>query len=352
MRNATLHETRLLQRAVSRLREVLPAGWYADLEESSRTSATADGILTIQTPRGPRFAFVIEAKLRIASTAMVEQAMARHSEPLPTVLIAEYVTDPARRRCEDAGMSYLDTTGWAYLRDDHGLLLTRQGAQRPPADPSVKRNRIERLDGPGASRVIRALWNARGRVGVREVAAMAMTTPGTVAKVLPALERYGAITRDAAGGVEHVHPRLLIERWIQDYRFRATNPAQAWYLSPRGLPPVFNALTGSEDELTVTGYHGAVRYLPPAIVPVVPERELIAYTPDPEGIAKRLNLRPAAPGAGNVLLVLPRDASLVTDGPGFAPLPQVIADLLTMDGRYPELGAQVFETVTDTPWER
>lgn len=356
MRDTLNRETPLLGRALRELRRTLPETWTVEVLDEAPTLGRGqdqlDAVLKVSPPQGASFAFGVDIKAKIASGAKqaVSRARELHGRPLPVLMVTEYAAPPLRRACEEAGLSYLDTSGWAYLRDDSGLLLRSEGAERAPVDPARRRNEITRLDGPGSSRVVRTLWDANLPIGVRELAIVASVSPGTVTKVLPALERHGAVVRDDAGRIKRLDRGLLLQRWVQDYNFPTTNHEVALFLSPRGIDRILVGLENARLPATLTGYQGAKQYLPPSTVAVVPQTQLVAYTGEPDVLARDLALLPASPQSANVVLVVPRDGSLLRKDVRPAPAPQVIADLLTMGGRYPELGIQVFESLTNQPW--
>ncbi|WP_432507233.1 helix-turn-helix domain-containing protein [Kineococcus arenarius] len=268
------------------------------------------------------------------------------------LILTDYANPSLRQACEAVGLGYLDETGWILLRDDRsGLFVRNQGAARAPGP--ARSTAMIRLDGPGASSVIRALWSAQAPIGVRDLAAQARVSPGTAAKVLPALAQYGAISRDTKGTVIHIDRRLLIERWTQDYGIYTTNPEVHWLLAPRGpdyahvqLGEVRAPLGPLNDGIALTGYLGALFNLPrepEKIYPVIPHTLMAIYSEDPTHLAEVLRLRKATPTTANVVLIKPRDRSLLQSLPLSVPLPQVLADLLTMGGRFSELAEQLFE---------
>lgn len=354
----------MLREAVDRLRALLPPSWTIKLVEQPHgvDRDHLDGLLELRPPRGHKIDFAVEVKLSTQRFS-TEVLMARYlnlPKGLTPLIVTDYANPAMRRAYEEAGTSYLDLTGWVYLReDDAGLFLRSQGALRAPAAPTKRGTAMGRLDGPSASQIVRTLWDTPLPVGVRELASFAGVSPGTVAKVLPALASYGAVVRTAGGAVEQVDRRLLIERWIQDYGIYTTNPEVHWHLAPRG-PGYAHAdllkLSVNPDALGpgvgLTGYLGTMLALPDETYAVIPNTLMAVYCADPNFLALQLKLRPATPTTGNVVLIRPKDESLLCPSPLPVPLPQVMADLLTMGGRFPELAEQLFEIVatqaTDT----
>ena len=192
-------------------------------------------------------------------------------------------------------------------------------------------------------------------IGVRELAAEAEVSPGTVAKILPTLAQDGAVERTATGAVELVRRRLLLSRWVADYSFAASNSEVRWYLAPRGLDHVLS-LISQQNEVTA-GSLALREYLPAGTVPVTPLMIAAFYTADPEIIATQIGLVSAAPGTANVALARPADETLLSLGPtkgrpGFVPVSQALADLLTLPGRAREEAEQLIDylATTDPAW--
>lgn len=341
---------------MQRLRGLLPSTWEVDLYpevEDKRTRLRHDADLVVRTPSGETV-FVVEVKASEQGSRSAQDAVnqLRHlAQGQPALVVTNFANPALRQVCEDAGVSYLDETGWVYLRaDSTGLFVVHQGAKRSPS--SEKRDAtMSRLDGPGASAVIRSLWEIDAPIGVRALASRATVSPGTAAKVLPSLARYGAVERDSSGVVTVVDRRLLLERWVQDYGFFTTNSEVHWRLAPRGpdvayeqLQQRYGPLSNEADvPMALTGYLAALTALPKGVNPVIPHTLLSVYALDPELVASSLALKSATRQTANVVIVKPRDASLLRSHPLPVPVPQALADLMTMGGRFPELAEQLFE---------
>ena len=97
--------------------------------------------------------------------------------------------------------------------------------------------------------------------------------------------------------------------------------------------------------MAFTGHLGGSVNLPEKTYAVIPDTLLSVYSEDPSRLGDALRLRRATPTTANVVLIRPRDRSLLQPYPLPVPVPQVLADLLTMGGRFPELAEQLFETV-------
>lgn len=361
--NWGLGETSLLHEGLERLIRLLPATWRIELHEAeSRSERTrSGGLVTLQPPGRPPSFFSVIVRLSTSRTQMrdvVDRTRLPH-HGAPAIILTDYASPALRAACEAAGIGYLDLTGWAYLQHDAtGLFVRSQGALRAPAPPTRRGAAMVRLSGPSAGKIIRALWSAELPIGVRELAAASSVSPGTVAKVLPTLASYSAVTRNPEGTVTRVDHRLLSERWTQDYGIYTSNPEVRWHLDPRGVDHAYDrltALSGREDrgKVGLTGSIAARLALPRDRYTVIPHTLLSSYSEDPNRLAHALGLRAASPATANVVLIRPKDEQLLGYETDPVPIPQLVADLLTMGSRYPELAEQVLDlTNPHTPFPR
>lgn len=348
-------ETRIVEDAAAALVAALPDSWRV-IARAEHAEPHFDATLTVVSPSGWKSVLPAEIHRSTRDSArgvVARVARWRPAAPGTPVVLADYASPVLRSLCEEGGINYIDATGWVYLRDDSaGLFVRNQGAEKPPGKTGRRDSMMTKLDGPGASHVIRALWSARLPAGVRDLAKQAKVSPGTVSKVLPALVSYGAIVRDQSSSVVEVDRRRLIERWTLDYNIYNTNSDFVLGLSPRGADHALKRIAelvasgGDNGAGTVvfTGYLAATFYLPEGTAPVVPHAQLACYVDDPQRLAADLKLRPAKPATANVLIVRPRDPSLLQAPSAVVELPQAIADLATMGGRWEELAQQLLET--------
>jgi len=349
---------------VDRLSDLLPDTWRLLLESAPRgpQGRQPDALLTVTSPAGASSTFVIEAETssRMSTRVLVDIASQRAAQAqLPGIIATDYAHPTLRAACLDAGLSYLDTTGWTYLRDDRmGLFVTAQGALRAPRPPRAAS--MGRLDGPGASQVIQTLFDASLPVGVRDLAAAADVSPGTAAKVLPALAKAGVVERDHAGRVISCNRSGLLSRWTEDYDFARSNRDVAWLLAPRGPEWVMTELLNMSvheqgldltSRFAATGSLAARRLLPRDTLSVIPLALVSLYSAKPGALAERLRLRPATKSTANVVLARPRDVALLDARPVFdgylrlAPRARVLADLLTLEGRFVDEAEQLLESI-------
>lgn len=344
------------------LRKELPSLWSAQVRSEPSAASEAGGrpkvSIVITTPGSAEVVFAAEVSTFGRGSAIDAAnlgSLLRDVLGMPTVLITDFANPALRAACIRAGIGFADTTGWLRLvSDTPPLLINSQGAAR--SEPTSRQARTTRLNGPASARVIRRLLEVQMPIGVRELAAEAEVSPGTVAKILPTLAQDGALERAETGAVELVRRRLLLSRWVADYSFAASNREVRWYLAPRGLDHVL-PLISQQNEVTATGSLALREYLPAGTVPVTPLTIAAFYTADPKIIATRIGLVNAAPGTANVALARPADETLLSLGtrkgrPGLVPVSQALADLLTMPGRAREEAEQLIDylATTDPAW--
>jgi hypothetical protein len=346
-----IDETGLVDRAVSSLRTNLPASWRAEVGAGP---GEHDAVLTISNRAMSPVRFAIESKYttHVSADQVVNQLRAfAEIGPRPLLFVTEYVNPPLRRECEKRGISYLDTTGWAYLINDEPLILIRtEGASKPPS-PRANAH-TARLNGPAAGRTIRCLLELDPPLGIRELATLSSSSPAAVSKLMPALVDAGAVDRSSDGAITRIRRRTLLDRWTADYSFMNSNGVVLDYLAPRGLPRTLEQLR-ERDDVCVTGSAAGRTYLPSAIISVVPLSLLTLYSKDITGIADSLKLVRTDRSTSNIMVTTPRDPELLKNprlsAQGFpiVPIGQVLADLLTLPGRMGQEAEQIVESLAE-----
>jgi DNA-binding HxlR family transcriptional regulator len=355
MRNEAIWETLVVEAAITR---ALPPAWSLQMRPSNGEDRGVDGIAELIGPNQQRVTFALEVKRSgpVSSTGLVDQlttVAARAPEPL--LFVTDYINPTLRAGLSDAGISFADGTGWVRIvRDEPLLLVSQQGASKAPK--SRETSNITRLNGKAASRIIRALLECPVPLGVRELAELTDTSPGSVSKLLPTLAADGAVERDG-GAVVKVRKRTLLDRWTQDYAFLNSNSLVLDYLAPRGLTPVLNALRQRSD-VCVTGSGAARTYLPESTSSVLPLTQLTCFARDPQGLASDLQLVRTDRSTANVIVTRPADPQLLVnpsrtqDGLPVVPVSQALADLVTLPGRAAQEADQLIDVLaaTDPAW--
>lgn len=338
-RNNGVDETTVVKTAASILQDRLPKTWHADATAGpQQTPGGYDAVLTLSSPDGAGVAYLVKAKSvpRGSAKEMVDQlrVLASAGTDQPLLFITEYVNPPLRRELEDAAISYLDTTGWAYLTSgDPAVMIRLEGASKPPRPR--ENAATTRLNGPAAARAIRCLLQAQPPLGIRELAKRSSTSPAAVSKLMPTLADAGAIERSANGTITRIRRRTLLDRWIADYSFMNSNGVVLDWIAPRGIARTLERIR-ERDDIVVSGSAAAREYLPVGMVSVVPLGLLALYGDDIAGIAHSLGLIRADRRISNVVITKPRDQTLLDNAErspsGFqaVPVAQALADLLTL----------------------
>jgi len=95
-----------------------------------------DAMLTLTSADRTEATFAVEAKSTPRGSAQDVVRQLRAMVPTDNtqlLFITEYASPPLRRELEEAGISYLDTTGWVSLTCSDPLVLIRlEGAPKPP----------------------------------------------------------------------------------------------------------------------------------------------------------------------------------------------------------------------------
>lgn len=360
MRNLPFQETPAAAAALETIRRALPPSWtLRSRPPTLRTDRRIDGFVDLAGPNHTRLTFAVKTMRAgsVAAGTVVDAASglaARSSQPL--LFLLDYINPTLRSGLAEAGISFVDGTGWMRLVcEDPLLVLSSQGASRAPR--SRENASIARLNGRAAGRIIRAMLERPVPLGVRELAQLTATSPGSVAKLLPTLVAEGAIDRDASGAVSQVRRRTLLDRWTTDYSFESSNSIVLDYLAPRGLASIVQELRHRED-MCVTGSAAARTYLPKGMTSVVPMTHLAGFARDVQALASDLKLVRTDRRSANVLLTQPADMGLLenprlsSDGLPTAPVSQVLGDLLTMPGRAAQEAEQLIDILgtTDPAW--
>jgi len=373
-RNGGKHgTTELVGAAELALRAALPSAWsvaadHRVVEVGARPGERPDAQFVITAPDGANALVLVECKgvvvprdiARVAQqTAAYASAVAgRGVRGVAVMLAAPFISPTTRAQLEQHGLGWFDLTGNMRLRlDEPAVFLDRAGADRSGFRDPADRLLLKSLRGPAAAKVVLELCETLLPVGVRELAERAQVGMATSARVLELLDREAVIARQEGGAVAAVRKRLLIERWVQDYKIMSSNEVTTT-IDPRGLSHALAKLSSLGSRIAVTGSAAARAYLPNGIVPVSPLVSLSLFADDPLRLMDELGLKVVERGT-NVLIMRPYDNIVHTkarlvDGIEYAPPAQVVADLLTGPGRSSEEAEQLMAALesSEPGWER
>lgn len=360
MRNEPVRETRVVGDAIERIAALLPASWRLDQRQNeSPDGRHVDAVVEIMGPSAAKVSFVVAVGISgsVSESVLVPVLSAlERTSGLPVLFISDYIGPALRDVLTSEGFSFADGTGWVRVTStDPLVLLTGQGAARSPR--TRRTHAVTRLNGLAVSRVIRALATVDLPARVRGLAALAQVSPGSVSKLLVTLAAESIIDRDEHGGVVAVRRRALLRRWAVDYSFTKANSSVGYFIAPRGLGRTLDRLD-DHASVAITGSAAARRLIPDSSTSVVPLRLLAVYAARPTELAGELGLIDADPATANVVMARPQDANILAasyeNGLATAPLPLVIADLLTLPGRSDAEAEQLMDALaaTDETWRR
>lgn len=351
-------EIDVVRRALGHLRQHLPPGWTAYVEQAPQIAdRRADALVELAGPDRARVVLVVEVKRSVATRdlpSMLEQAQShiRHYAGAAPLLVARYLPSSARTWLEERGVSYADATGnLRVVLERPAMFLRDAGADRDPwRGPGRPRGT---LDGPPAARVVRALVDFAPPVTVPELVRRSGASTGAAYRVVEFLEREAIIERTARGPITSVRWRSLIERWSDDYGFQQSNGVSA-YLHPRGISALLDELTRSQGlRYVITGSLAAHEFAPYA-----PPRLAMIYADDSGQLAERLALRAVDSGANTLLATgdygVVFDRAVEIGGLRFVAPGQAAVDLLTGPGRSPAEAHSLLDWMEDheRDWRR
>jgi len=339
-------EAILADKAFRALETKLPRGWRPRLRlELSPTTPDGrpDGTIEIRSPDGVKARLVFEAKTRVfpRDVDALKNQLEKYS-PGPYLVIARFLTPSTRRRLQEEGLNYVDTTGNVRLvLERPGMYLEATGSDIDPFPPEEPGRSLR---GAKAARIVRALCDFDMPVSISDLATKAGVDVSYASRMVDWLSREALLTRAPRGPVLDVRQPEMIRRWAEDYEVLKTNDARL-FLDPRGLENFSKRLRDSSFKYAVTGSLAAAR-----IAPIAPPRLAMVYVDNPERTAEALNLRAADSGA-NVILLAPFDPVVFdrtwTDqSTVFVAPSQAAVDLLTSPGRAPAEAEAVLERIT------
>jgi hypothetical protein len=337
MSNKAISSNTLVTRALEALKDKLPSGWEVRISsQPGFDQYRPDAVAEVLGPDDAKATVLVEAKPSLTARQASDlgtrlNQIARKAGAGTVLVVTRFAGELARDRLRNAGLSYLDLTGNAWINLERpGLFISSQGAAN---DPSPTRRGIRSLKGAKAARLVRALCDWRPPVGIRDLAKRAGTNPGYTSRVISLLEEEDLIERGSGNRVEKVDWQGLLRRWSRDYEVAKSNRAVS-YLDPRGLIAFTERLRQFNELYALTGSLAV-----PAVAAVAPAARALCYVQIPESAADQLDLRPIETGA-NVLMLEPFDTVVFErnseqSGQRVVAPTQCVVDLLTGIGREP-----------------
>lgn len=157
------------------------------------------------------------AHVRLAAQYL-KQVTEETDRPLIPLIAVPYMGEMGRDYCEESGLAWLDLSGNAGIFA-LGLHIRERGHRNRFRSPG----RIESAFGPRGSRVARLLLTNPGKVFLqREIAFQTDLDQGYVSRVVTKLSASGLVLRQR-NGIYVRDPGLLLDFWVEDYRFDRHN---------------------------------------------------------------------------------------------------------------------------------
>lgn len=164
--------------------------------------------------------FVIEYK-RSGNVSLVARGISELCEvnnpPGKTVklLVVPFMRELGRKRCQEAGISWLDLSGNADIAGP-GIRVHVEGRPNRFRKPGRPTN----VFAPKSSRVVRVLLYHQGSPFIqRELSEMTDLGEGYVSRIVRALENQELVERLKHGAFRAKDPKLLLDAWMESYDF-------------------------------------------------------------------------------------------------------------------------------------
>ncbi len=172
------------------------------------------------------------------------------------LLAVPYMGDAGRKRCREAGISWLDLSGNAGISAE-GLRIRILG--RP--NRYRRKGRPSNLFAPKSSRITRwLLMHPNTAVNQRELSERTGVDEGYTSRIVGRLEAGRLIERDSEGHVYAGDPDLLLDAWREAYDFGHHAVMQGHVAARSGMEVtsiVSRVLEGLDIEYGVTGLSAA-----------------------------------------------------------------------------------------------
>lgn len=286
-------EARFLSQARIALESILGLSALRPTHESSDKGVD----LLLQ---GPDIAFAVECK-RVGDAANVGSALRQLShftqqrgskKKLVPILAVPYMGETGRRLCAEAGVSWIDLSGNAWI-DAPGRQIRILGNRNRFAAAGRPAN----VFAPRSSRLIRAfLMQPQRAFSQAELGSVSGVDKGRVSRLVRRMEAMGLLEKDASEGYRLKDASVALEAWREAYDFRkhhvleghvsVRDPDELLKKLEKAAPPgqMSWALTGLAAAWQLT--HFAMYRLTSVFVREVPSRawlESLGFQEEPRG---------------------------------------------------------------------
>jgi hypothetical protein len=257
-----------------------------------------------------RMEFLIEYK-RFGKVSAVASGIRRlenvndNAEDVVRLLVVPFMHELGRKRCQEAGVSWVDLSGNADVTGP-GVRIHVQGKPNRFKQPGRPPN----VFAPKSSRVARILLYNRDSVfAQRELSEMAGLGEGYVSRIVRALEEQELIARIENGKLTVKEPDLILDAWRESYDFgkhtilRGHVPARS---GPSLLKELSESLSNADIKYAATGLGAAWQYTHFAAFRT---SSIFIDEPIDTGTLSNLGFRESDTGP-NTWFILPNDVSV------------------------------------------
>lgn len=259
--------------------------------------------------------FLVEIKPSATTSAVssaiealkwAQQSQADHVVPL---LVVPFMSGSSKVRCHDAGVSWLDLSGNAEIRDNELFILV-EGKPNQYKTPGRPRNPFAAK----SSRIVRKLLQEpRHPHTQKKLVEEANVSKALVSQVVNHLEDMELITRLENGSILVEDPALLIDQWRDNYSITDHQITKGHVYSAGQGPELISTLGKRFNELEVnfafTGLSSAWHYAPFASF-----RTAAVFVQDPLRLVNSKELGfSVEPRGANVWVIQPNDESVFWD---------------------------------------
>jgi hypothetical protein len=320
----------LLNSIRNQVAEILPTGVTLEIQKQP------ESILVVRTEGKPfiEFSVVELGPGAAASAAAITKKLAGNrgqTTKSNEVIIARYISEPARLKLRALGQSYLDAAGnFALNSANPPLVINQVGAGK---DPWRGRGRPKlQLKGPSTQALIRYLVENQEPYPISKVIEETGIPRGTVYRVLDMLRESGWLER-TQGQVSRVDWEAILEAWTEQTSFFA----DGFYLSYKtsDLDAMFRRLAKSKSRYVATATFATQNFVQSAGVYAA-----MLHASDPAGLAAELGLEKASSGANVVIAYASTELPFFNtgqfDGVVIAGPSLLYRDLMSGPGRNPE----------------
>lgn len=349
----------LLDAFITTLKETTGVSVVGISYQVSSTDNEIDVVLEIATPEG-RWTVPIEL-MQEAYPRDVRNAVwvldgfrARTDRPTQIVpmVVAERLSDGARKELKIRNIGYYDASGSLYLRHDRWFIHI----DRPHA--SAREQRPLPLFTGSREKVVHALLQTKGEwfTGV-QLAELSETSVYSVSGVLQELERREWVVDSEGRGRDKrrklIRPGALLDAWAKEWT-KAKEKRTRWYLFSSNPKQLMTRLTEEMRQAcaqTDWAFTGAIAAnIQSPLLTSVDVAEIAVSPVSPDDFVKELALTPADKGY-NVVLIERSGAGMLFRQPYegawlASPFIQYL-DLLDGRGRNAELAAQLRQDILE-----